>query len=91
MPNYPAYKDQIGSVSLTIWRQESGGRVWYSNTITRNYQDSNGEWQTSDSYNRGDLQNLIRAAQIAEERIAELVKNQQRVEHEKRKAAAQES
>jgi hypothetical protein len=64
----PTASKQFDRVHAAIWRQdknEGGGEAWYSVSITRRYQDGNGQWQSSNQYSSRDLPHLQLAVEWA--------------------------
>jgi hypothetical protein len=55
-PRKPTHKIRIGRIWATIWENHNPetGR-WYSVTVTRSYQDGQGQWKSAGSFGRDDL------------------------------------
>ena len=55
-PKRPAHKIRCGRVWATIWENNhpETGR-WFSVTVTRSYQDGQGQWKSASSFGRDDL------------------------------------
>jgi hypothetical protein len=68
--NKPAFKASIGSVSVTVWRNEGERTTYYTTDIVCNYKDAKGEWATTSSFNHDDLLNVAKLAERAESFIA---------------------
>lgn len=62
----PAYKARIGYVEAAVWENDG----FYSVTISRNYKDDAGEYQSSSSLNHSDLLNAMQCLKRAETFIA---------------------
>ena len=64
---------RLGAIQAAIWRNtDTEGRVRFGVTFERRYRDSEGNWQSSDSYGRDELLTLAKAADLANTRIHEL-------------------
>ena len=64
--NEPAHRIRLGSVQAAIWENSvKGGRSFFSVTFSRAYKDEKGEWQSSESFNHGDLPALAKVADMA--------------------------
>jgi hypothetical protein len=72
-PKRPAHKIRLGRIWATIWENHhpETGR-WYSVTVTRSYQDGQGQWKSAGSLGRDDL---LAAAEVC--RLAFLWINEQ--------------
>jgi hypothetical protein len=71
--NQPADNVRLGAVQAAIWRNtDSEGRTRYSVTFEKRYRDQNGDWLSTNSFNRDELLTLAKAADIANSRIFEL-------------------
>jgi hypothetical protein len=54
--NLPGYKARFGRVEAAVWVHTSDeGRIGYSVTLQRSYQDRDGKWQRTSSLDEGDL------------------------------------
>ena len=52
----PSYKARFGRVEAAVWpRDLEEGRIAYSVTLQRSYQDRDGKWQRTASLDEGDL------------------------------------
>src|SRR5262245_22622153 len=52
----PSYKARFGRVEAAVWpRDLEEGRIAYSVTLQRSYQDRDGKWQRTSSLDEGDL------------------------------------
>jgi hypothetical protein len=68
----PAARINLHPVSAAIWRNQNQKGVFYSVTFERSYKDDAGNWQTSSSFNAGELLLLAKAADQAESEIRRL-------------------
>jgi hypothetical protein len=69
----PAAKVTLYPISAAIWRNENAkGEVFYNATFERSYKDDAGNWQSSDSFNAGDLLLLAKVADRAHSEIYKL-------------------
>lgn len=67
MANAPAYKANIGKITVTVWRNTTqDGKVLHSTEFTRSYQDSEGNWKNGTSFNHQDLPVLEKLLERAE-------------------------
>lgn len=72
----PAARVTLYPVSAAIWRNENGkGEAFYSVTFERSYKDDAGNWQSSGSFNAGELLLLAKVADRAHSEIYELRAN----------------
>jgi hypothetical protein len=70
--NPPVAKIRVGLITASIWgRQTEKGR-FFAVSFERRYKTQQGEWQTSHSYDPGDLLELAKAADLAHTKILEL-------------------
>lgn len=71
--NPPVDRIKVGSVTASIWRNESDTGRWYSVVVERTYKDeATGEYKVSRSYRHGDMPFLEKVAQYAFQRVREL-------------------
>jgi hypothetical protein len=68
----PAAKLNLHPLAAAIWRNENNGATFYSVTFERRYKDEAGNWQSSGSFNSGDLLLLAKLADQAHSKIVEL-------------------
>ena len=69
----PVSKVTLYPVSAAIWRNESGkGEAFYNVTFERSFKDDAGNWQSSGSFNAGDLLLLAKVADLAHSEIYKL-------------------
>jgi hypothetical protein len=62
----PAYKARFGRVEAAVWcRELEEGRVAYSVTLQRSYQDKEGKWQRTQSLDEGDMLPAAKALEDA--------------------------
>lgn len=80
----PVSRIRLGSVAIAIWRNaDEKGRVWYSATADRSYQDAHGDWQHTSSFGRDELLLLGKVASLANTRIYELqARDRQAAKHD---------
>ncbi len=71
MSNQPAYKFKIGLITATIWDNEGH----YSVDISRSYKNGDNEWKTTSSFFHGDLLNVAKCAERAENWISRQTTN----------------
>ena len=69
----PVAKLRIGLINATVWERPTAEKgTFYSVSFERRYQDSDGNWQSTHSYNRDDLLVLAKLADQAHSKIFEL-------------------
>ena len=68
----PAAKLSLYPVSAAIWRNQTSNRAFYSVTFERTYKDEAGKYQTSSTFNAGDLLTLSKLADLCDTKIREL-------------------
>ncbi|MCC7482957.1 MAG: hypothetical protein IT541_15675 [Hyphomicrobiales bacterium] len=68
----PVARLRIGLIAASIWERDTENGSFYSVTFERRYKDSEGEWQSTHSYNADDLLVLAKLADQAHSRILEL-------------------
>lgn len=68
----PAARLSLYPVSAAIWRNQNPKGVFYSVTFERSYKDEAGKYQTSSTFNAGDLLTLSKLADLADTKIREL-------------------
>lgn len=68
----PAAKVSLYPVSAAIWRNQNPKGIFYSVTIERSYKDDAGKYQTSSTFNAGDLLVLSKVADLCDTKIREL-------------------
>lgn len=79
----PAAKVSLHPVSAAIWKnQNQKGEAYYSVTFERSYKDDAGKWQSSDSFNAGDLLLLAKVADQAHSEIYKLRANDRQAHSE---------
>jgi len=69
--NPPIAKIRVGLITASIWERPSESGTFYSVSFERRYRDSDGNWQTTHSYDTGDLLALAKAADLAHSKIVE--------------------
>ena len=67
--NPPAAKIRVGLITASIWENKNEKGTFHNVTFERRYKDAEGNWQTSHSYNAGDLLDLAKAADLAHTEI----------------------
>ena len=70
--NPPIERLRLGLINASIWERETENGLFYSVSFERRYKDSDGNWQSTHSYNADDLLTLAKLADQAHSRIAEL-------------------
>lgn len=59
-PRLPVAKVRLGAISLSIWENNSeDGRIFYSFTLQRSYQDQYGVWQNTETFRASDAMALV--------------------------------
>ncbi len=77
----PADRVNLGVVQAAIWRNvDPEGRARYNATVEKRFKNGEGEWRSTDSFNRDELPIASKALDMAHTRILEL-------QAEERKAA----
>lgn len=75
-PKKPSEAIRLGAVKAAIWKnvvdQVNSSRPVYNVTFHRLYRDSEGRWQSSESFGRDDLLVLAKIADQAHSRICGL-------------------
>lgn len=71
-PKPPIAKLRIGLINANIWQRLTDEDVFYSVNFERRYRDNDGNWQSTHSYNKGDLLNLAKLADQAHTEITKL-------------------
>ena len=67
----PVAKVRVGLITASIWERNSESGMFYSVSFERRYRDSEGNWQSSHSYDAQDLLALAKAADLAHTKILE--------------------
>ena len=83
----PAARITIHPVSAAIWRNQNAKGTFYSVTFERSYRDERNKWQTSSTFNAGDLLLLAKVADQAHSEIIKLRANDRQGEPEDDAAA----
>lgn len=69
----PVSKVTMYPVNAAIWRnQNDKGEAWYNVTFERSFKNEAGEWQSSGTFNAGDLLLLAKVADLAHSEIFKL-------------------
>jgi hypothetical protein len=69
--NKPVEKIRVGSVQVSIWRNEGQEGPFFTASVELSYKDGD-QWRTSTSYGLRDLINLAKAALLAHSAIGKL-------------------
>jgi hypothetical protein len=56
----PAYVKRIGALKVSVWENDSDGRIFHNLTIVRSYKDGD-EWKESNSLSVADMAALKEA------------------------------
>lgn len=67
----PVAKLRIGLITASIWERASDNGNFYTVTFERRYRDSEGNWNSSHSYDPQDLLVLAKLADLAHTKIIE--------------------
>ena len=67
----PTDQVKLGMLIASIWENDSGNGTFFNVTFQRCYRDRD-NWKYSDSFNRDDLLQLAKLADLAHTRIYEL-------------------
>jgi hypothetical protein len=71
--NPPVDHIRLGAVQAAIWRNlDREGRNRYGVTVEKRYKNGEGDWHSTNSFGRDDLQLLAKAVDTAHTRIFEL-------------------
>jgi hypothetical protein len=70
--NKPVAKVQLYPVTGSIWRNQTSKSAFYSVSFERSYKDDAGKFQTSSTFNAGDLLVLSKVADLCDTKIREL-------------------
>jgi hypothetical protein len=70
--NPPVAKLRLGLISANIWQRRTDNKVFYAVSFERSYKNSQGNWQSTHSYNADDLLILSKLADQAHTEIAML-------------------
>jgi hypothetical protein len=69
----PVSKVSLYPVTAAIWRNlNDKGEAWYNVTFERSFKNEAGEWQSSGTFNAGDLLLLAKVADRAHSEIFKL-------------------
>jgi len=71
-PKPPISKLRIGLINANVWQRTTGEDTFYSVSFERRYRDSDGNWQSTHSYNVDDLLILAKLADKAHTEITNL-------------------
>lgn len=74
--NKPVEKVRVGTVQLSIFRNEGEKGAYFRAELEHSYQ-KDGNWHTTSSYGRWDLINLAKAALLADSAIGALSRREQ--------------
>jgi hypothetical protein len=71
--NKPVSKVTLYPITAAIWRNENAkGEAFYNVSFERSYKDDAGNWQSTDTFNTGDLLLLAKVADRAHSEIYKL-------------------
>jgi hypothetical protein len=70
--NKPVARVQLYPVTGSIWKNQTSKGTFYSVTFERSYKDDAGKFQTSATYNAGDLLVLSKVADLCDTKLREL-------------------
>ncbi len=68
----PVAKLRLGLINANIWQRTTDKTTFYAVTFERRYKDTEGKWQSTHSYDTGDLLLLAKLADQAHSKIIEL-------------------
>jgi hypothetical protein len=68
----PVAKLRLGLLNASIWQRTTDKGAFYSVSFERRYKDGQGNWQSTHSYDAGDLLVLAKLADQAHTKIVEL-------------------
>jgi hypothetical protein len=71
----PVAKIQMFPLSAAVWAKSTPKGTFYSVTFERSFKDDSGKWQTSSTFNAGDLLLLAKVADQAHTEIFKLRAN----------------
>ena len=75
--NRPVDKVRFGRIQASIWENASEKGPYYTVSFERRYQDPEGNWRSSQSFNADDLLLLAKAADKAHDAIFALKRDAQ--------------
>jgi len=70
--NPPVAKLRIGLLTASIWGRTTDNGTFYSVTFERRYRDANGDWHSTQGFDKGNLLTLAKLADQADTEIARL-------------------
>jgi hypothetical protein len=70
--NKPIAKVQLYPATGSIWKNQTSKGAFYSVSFERSYKDDAGKFQTSTTFNAGDLLTLSKVADLCDTKIREL-------------------
>jgi hypothetical protein len=77
--NRPVHEVRFGRLKATIWKNEGDKGPWYSVSLSRSFQDANGQWQTTQSFGARDLLEVAKLCDMSHSFVvAEMTKNKTR-------------
>jgi hypothetical protein len=68
----PVAKLRIGLIFANIWQRTTDENAFYSVSFERRYRDTEGNWQSTYSFDTGDLLALAKLADQAHSKILEI-------------------
>lgn len=69
--NKPVTTFQVGSIRAAVWENQNGDNTFHSITLSKRYKKDD-EWKEGASFNHGDLLNVAKVCERAENFIADL-------------------
>ena len=70
--NKPVARVQLYPVTGSIWKNQTTKGTFFSVSFERSYKDEAGKFQTSSTFNAGDLLVLAKVADLSDTKIREL-------------------
>lgn len=70
--NEPADRIRIGRIEAALWKNTGDNGDWYSVTLARNYEASDGKWRSTSSFSGADLIVAAEVLRLAHDRTREL-------------------
>ena len=68
----PVAKLRIGLLSASIWERTTDKGTFHTVTFERRYRDANGDWHSTQGFDKGNLLTLAKLADQADTEIARL-------------------
>lgn len=70
--NPPVAKVRVGLINASVWERVTEKGKFYTVSFERRYRNKEGAWQTSHTFDPGDLLVLAKVADLAHTRILEI-------------------